>query len=109
LRLTSGLAGVGEGVGLGFAVGLGVAVWVGVGVAAEVEVGVATGATGVIGATGVELTTEEETLEPREFDAETLKKYEVPLLRPETVAVVVALVPSEKVTQVVPSVEYSIT
>jgi hypothetical protein len=109
LKLTSGLVGVGDGVGLGFAVGLGVAVWVGVGVAAEGEVGVATGATGVMGATGVELTTEEETLVPREFDAETLKKYEVPLFRPETVAVVVALVPSEKVTQVVPSIEYSIT
>jgi hypothetical protein len=55
---------------------------------------------GVGGATGVVLATEELALAPKAFAAETLKKYWVPFVSPETVAEVAELVPSAKVDHV---------
>lgn len=70
--------------------------------------GVALNAVGVGGILGVALATVEAALVFTALTAETLKKYMVPLVSPETVAEVAALIPSANVDQVDSSVEYSI-
>jgi hypothetical protein len=63
---------------------------------------------GAGGRVGVALTTLEAEPVFTELIAETLKEYDVPFVRPVTVAEVLELVPSLKVNQVDPSLEYSI-
>jgi hypothetical protein len=99
MRSTSGAGFVAVPISIGW-IGCGLAA-VGDGLGDGVEIGLA-------GTLGVVLTTVEAAPVFTALVAETLKKYKVPFVRPETVAEVAVLVPSAKVAQVDSSVEYSI-